>query len=362
VTIAQQMDWERPLVDPVRDSELEALARRALGLVPPYLPYLASCPWLARMVLTGNHSAGVIAHLDDRFVELVFMAVSQDNSCRYCYASQRALLRLGGMSEERIRQLEETSFNLDLTPEQKAGLEFARRVSRSDPPPTRADVDALRGAGYSDHEIKELAAFAVTALAGNRITTLAAIPTRATEQYADRLRNRLLRPFIGWNLRRLSKRGFNEPLAPEAQSGPWAYMVNAMAPLPFAHFFRRTLDDFWESPILSRRLKGLVAAVVARGLGAERSEREARRLLEPEGLKREDLDEILAHLGSPVLDPLEAAALSFARDTIRSQGAPLQRGARGVRDQLSAAQYLELVGVAALSNAAARLDFIVDAD
>lgn len=361
MTVAQQMDWEAQLVEPVDAPELEEEARRALGVVPPFLGYTASCPWLTRMMFTGAAQSGVLAHLDRDLADLVFLAVSQDNSCRYCYASQRTLLRLGGVPEQRIRQLEETSFAVDLSAQRKAALDFARCVSRSDPAPTRSDVEGLRSAGYTDSLIKELAAFAAVGLAANRITTLLAIPTEDVEAFPDRWYIRLLRPLITWRLRRNAKVGRDQPLGPGELSGPWAYLRKALAPVPYAHQFGNSIDEYWASPILSRRLKALVAAVIARGLSAPRAERDATGLLADEGLKEADVEEILAHLGSPQLDRLETLALPFARDTIRSQGVTLQRRARDVRKELSAAEYLELVGVAAFANAAARLDFLVDA-
>jgi AhpD family alkylhydroperoxidase len=355
------MDWEQPLVEAVRVPELEEEALRVYPQVPVYLPYLASSPWLVRMLIAGSRQAGALAHLDDDFADLVFLAVSQDNSCRYCYASQRTLLRLSGVPEHRIRQLEETSFAADLRPEQRLALDFARRVSRSDPAPTREDVDALREAGYPDRTIKELATFAAASLAGNRITTLAAVPTESIEALPDRWSMRLLRPLIGRRLRRGVQRGVDRPLAPDENTGPWAYLIAAIAPLPYARVFRGAIDDFWASPVLGRRVKALVAAVIARGLGAGRAERESRELLVAEGLEEKDLEEILAHLGSPDLDPAEAVALPFARDTIRSQGATLQRRARIAREQLSPEQFVELIGVTSIANASARLDFLVDA-
>ena len=47
--------------------------------------------------------------------------------------------------------------------------------------------------------------------------------------------------------------------------------------------------------------------------------------------------------------------MPFARETIWYEPAPLQRRARGVRDQLSSTQFLEAVGVLSLANGLCRL-------
>ena len=47
--------------------------------------------------------------MSDREADLagrVGLVVSQDNSCRYCYAGARALLNLMGVDDQRIRKLE----------------------------------------------------------------------------------------------------------------------------------------------------------------------------------------------------------------------------------------------------------------
>jgi hypothetical protein len=49
----------------------------------------------------------------------------------------------------------------------------------------------------------------------------------------------------------------------------------------------------------------------------------------------------------------------FARETIWYEPAPLQRRARGVRDQLSPTQFLEAIGVLSLANGLCRLGAIV---
>ena len=124
--------------------------------------------------------------------------------------------------------------------------------------------------------------------------------------------------------------------------------------LPVARVSRETILSAWNSPVLSQRAKGLVFAVVARGLDSKRSEQEARRLLAPLGLDDGDVDEILSHLASPKPDPIEAAIVPFARETIRYRPADIQRRARKLLEQLSVEQFMEFAGVVGLANGICR--------
>ena len=98
----------------------------------------------------------------------------------------------------------------------------------------------------------------------------------------------------------------------------------------------------------------------ARGLGSRHSEREAFRLLAEEGLGEAETERTLADLGGPDLDLVEAAVVSYARETLWYEPASIQRRGRQLLQQLAPEQFLDLVGLASLANMVARLDFLVD--
>jgi len=131
--------------------------------------------------------------LDPEFVELVALVVSQDNSCRYCYAATRSMLKILGFPDERIRRLEEDMLAAELSPAQQAGLAFARRVSRANPLASRADAEPLRLTGYGLEAAKELTFTAAINVFFNRIATLPALPTEVMERLADHWYVKLLR-------------------------------------------------------------------------------------------------------------------------------------------------------------------------
>jgi alkylhydroperoxidase family enzyme len=356
----EAVEWECCLVEPRRDPELERQARRTLGAVPHALRYLAACPWLAELYIASRVTAFQLVHVAPELHDLIWLAVSQDNSCRYCYASQRAMMRILGFSGDRIRRLEESFFSAELDPRERLAIEFAKRISRANPMPVKADAQALLDAGYSWDAVKEVAYVASYTVAGNRVATLLAIPPEPMEQMPDRWAIRLARPLLAWMLRRHQPWRLEIATPEPSDADPFSYLVRALGELPIAHLLHGRLARPWASDLLPRRAKALVFAVVARGLGCPLCEREACRLLAEQGLEREEIDRVLAHLGSPALDPVEAEIVPFARETIWCRPAEIQRRGRQLLNKLSAAQFLELAGVAGIANMVCRLSSAVE--
>jgi hypothetical protein len=147
-------------------------------------------------------------------------------------------------------------------------------------------------------------------------------------------------------------------LGPEQRTGPFSYLVCALDGLPVAGALRATLDEMWESTLLSQRAKALIFAVVARGLECPQGERETRSLLEATGLSARAIEPILTHLGGAQLDPVEAAIVPFARATIRTRPAQLQQRTRALLERLPPEVVVETVGVCALANNLCRLGVV----
>jgi len=356
----REIEWERtPLIEPQRDAELERWVRES-GAPSAYpLRFFSRCPWLARSM--ARFSRVDLAHLDCALADLVTLVVSRDNSCRFCLAGCRILLRATGMHEVGIEALESDLVSAEQAPPSRLALEFTRRLSRCNPPPSPGDVEMLRGAGFSREEILELAFVTVQYVAINRINTLVALPP----QRVERLDRGWLTGILRLALRRvLAARRVHLPplfLSAEEKAGPFAAEVSGLDGLPAARALRQILDEAWSSPILSRRAKALTFAVVARGLAATRVESEALDLLTEEGFDRTAGEDVLAHLASPALDPLESALVSFLPETLWYEPAPLQRRVRELRGQLSDAELLEAIGLAAWANGVCRLSLALEA-
>lgn len=360
MALMREIEWDACLLEPRRAPEVERRFRRETGRPDNAVRYFAGNPWLEDAMIGLSVEIERRVVLDSELADLAGLVVSQDNSCRYCFAATRAFLLVLGMSPERIARLEQNLLLADLEPRERAVLDFARRVSRSNPLPGPAEVAALREHGYSELEISEIAGAVGLQVFFNRIATLSALPPASMEALPDRWTVRLLRPLVAFSLRKVRRRVTPQPLGPEEREGPFARVVNGLDGLPLASTLRRTLDGMWASDVLTRRTKALVFAVVGRAIGCPLSEAEGRRLAAGEGLDAEPIDEILAHLASPVLDPVEQVVVPFARETVWYQPAQIQRRARQVMEALSRDRFLELIAVAALANMVCRLGIVAE--
>jgi alkylhydroperoxidase family enzyme len=356
----EHVAWETCLVDPQPDRALEAYARRKTGIPFPSIRYFTPVPWLARALIDLHPEYGLLMHLDQNIADLLILIVSRENSCRFCYAAQRALLFAQGMSEAHIQRLEQ-ELSAGLAPRAAAAIAFGQTQSRVGPAAARDACEALRCAGFGDEEMKEIAFTVAATDFLNRAHTIPAIPARPLERMPDQLLPRLLRPVISRIIERHRSRGRSTPLE-HAPSHPYARLIERYAGSPIASALGQTIEAMWASPHLTRRCKLLMLAVIARGLGCEVCALEIGKALEAEGLNESTLARILTHLDAPELHEIERLLVRFARETIWFDPAALQRRARSLRDRLSVPQLIEVIGVTSLANGLCRMGAMVMGD
>jgi len=128
-----QVSWDNCLLEPAPDRQAEAALRRETGSAPSWVRYYLSCPWLPKAAILLSTENALLVHLDFATTDLISMVVSQEHSCRYCYAVTRMYLRIFGMSEERMQQLEQRLASGNLEPKAAAAVRFARRMARCTP-------------------------------------------------------------------------------------------------------------------------------------------------------------------------------------------------------------------------------------
>ena len=352
--LLEQIPWSDPLFgEPQKlSAELAAQARQELGRVPSWLVHLARCTWLARAGIAT--ATPKLAHISIDTAALAGLIVSQDNSCRYCYGSHRAFLKLLGYPDQRVRRLEQDLHMADFSPAEKAALDFVRQISRANPRPARSEREALERAGFSKPAVAELAYVAACMCFLNRVSTLLAVPPEA-EQAGIAMQ--LMRPLIAFMIR---KKMAHKPVpAPARNDGPFAEVVSALEGSPSAQVLRNVIDDAWTSAGLGPRPKAMVVAVVGRALGCPVAANRAKQMLEPHGLNGADVEELLATLASPKLDPFESRLVVFARETVRYRTDMIQRRMREFSAGLAPEQVLEVVGITSLANAVCRLSILL---
>lgn len=353
--LLEEIEIAEPVLSPHEDKELAAKIRKKIGSLPTSAPYLMRLPWLARaLFLLETSTRGIPVELG----ELVKLVVSQDNSCRYCYGMQRFMLRAVGYGQARVRELERDLYMTGMDTRERLALDFARKISRANPRPGEGEIEALHRAGYDDLAVAELAYVAAFTCFMNRVATAFSLPPESIEQLSERWFFPLLRPLMRMKMRAGAR---SAPTAlPADLDGPWAELILKLEGSPCAPALAQLIDDALASDVLPRRAKLVVFAVVARTIGCMRMGPLVEGMLLDEGLTREGLAGILAHLSSPELTPLEAELVPFARETVRYRYDAIQSRTREFARGHTPEETLEAIGIAALANALTRLSILLE--
>jgi uncharacterized peroxidase-related enzyme len=119
--------------------------------------------------------------------EMIVVATSAANDCQYCVIAHGAILRIRAKNPLIADQVAVNYRKADITPRQKAMLDFALKVAKESAAVGEADFEALRGQGFSDEDIWDI--MAITALFGlsNRIANV--ISMRPNDEFYSLGRN-----------------------------------------------------------------------------------------------------------------------------------------------------------------------------
>ena len=104
--------------------------------------------------------------------EMIVVATSNDNNCQYCVVAHGAILRLRAKEPTIADQVAVNYRKADITPRQKAMLDFAMKVSNDARSIGDEDFELLRGHGFSDEDIWDIGAIAAFFALSNRMANL----------------------------------------------------------------------------------------------------------------------------------------------------------------------------------------------
>lgn len=166
------------LPDDVREP-IRAIAEKS-GFVPNVFLALAHRPAELRafmayhdalMDTTGENGHG----LSKAEREMIVVATSGANDCLYCVVAHGAILRIRSKRPQLADQLAVNPLAADLSPRERAIVEFALKVATDPAGVNDADIAELRDDGFSDDEIWDIGAIAAFFAMSNRLAHLGAI-------------------------------------------------------------------------------------------------------------------------------------------------------------------------------------------
>ena len=104
--------------------------------------------------------------------EMIVVATSGANNCQYCVVAHGAILRVRAKSPLLADQVAVNYRKADITPRQKAMLDFAMQVALASATVGEADLAALREQGFADDDIWDIAAIAAFFALSNRMANV----------------------------------------------------------------------------------------------------------------------------------------------------------------------------------------------
>ena len=119
--------------------------------------------------------------------EMIAVAVSAQNHCFYCLTSHGAVLRVRSKDAVLADTVAANYRAADLSPRQRAMLDFAVKITRASDTCSDEDIDALRGHGFSDEDIMDIIQTAAFFNYSNRVAS--ALELRPNREYHAMARN-----------------------------------------------------------------------------------------------------------------------------------------------------------------------------
>ncbi len=123
--------------------------------------------------LMDPESAGRTSHLTKGDREMIVTTTSAANQCLYCVVAHGAILRIYEKKPFVADQVAVNHRKADITPRQRAMLDFAMKVCQEAHEISDADFEALQAHGFDDEDAWDIAA--ITAFFGlsNRMASFA---------------------------------------------------------------------------------------------------------------------------------------------------------------------------------------------
>jgi uncharacterized peroxidase-related enzyme len=107
--------------------------------------------------------------------EMIVVATSGANGCQYCVVAHGAILRIRAKSPVVADQVAINYRKADITPRQRAMLDFAMKVALESHKVDEADFAALAKDGFSQDDVWDIAAIAAFFALSNRLANVSSM-------------------------------------------------------------------------------------------------------------------------------------------------------------------------------------------
>jgi len=113
--------------------------------------------------------------------EMIVVATSGANHCQYCVVAHGAILRIRAKNPLIADQVATNYRQADITPRQRAMLDYAMKVSQRSAEVTESDRETAKAAGLSDEDLWDIASISAFFAMSNRLAS--ATEMRPNEEF-----------------------------------------------------------------------------------------------------------------------------------------------------------------------------------
>jgi alkylhydroperoxidase family enzyme len=355
--LLNEIEWGEPILPVVDDKKWEKQVRRELGgPVTDLLMIVTPSEWLRLACLRWPRYK--VTQFSQRLADIATLVTAQENACRYCYGIARSQLKLFGYSEKLISRIEKGLQLAELDEKERTFIQFCRNLARSSPRPPKKERQRLIELGFSELAVAEMAFYIANHCFVNRTATFISCPLfHKLEWISDNFLGKLFRPIIAKQIRKTLWQDI-EPL-PDNLSN-FSGVIRALKGLPAAKVINDAMTGAFESEVLSKELKILMFAVVARSLECQFCITESKYMASQLGIEEQEFEYALTSLSSPRLNDAESRIFTWTRETVHFETGDIQRRIRSLSTQVDDLILLEAIGVAALANTVVRLAVLLE--
>ena len=348
--------WSDPVIPTVENPKWKANVKKQLGYIPDVLIRVSASHWLRETLL--NILLVKVKEFPRHLSDIGSLVIAQENACRFCYGVARTQMKLFGYSDKMITGIEQDMLMAELNQKDRAFISYCRSLARSNPRPSKAELDKLLNSGFTSLEVSEITFYIARYCFTNRVATFISSPLMYEfERLSDSLWGKLLRPLI---VRKLRPAGWRSNRPQGEYIGPFPDIFKELEDIPAAAVFQEGLEGAFSSKVLSSELKVMMFAVVARSLGCSYCKRITYQMALDLGFSDEEFESFLSTLTSPRINNKEQKILAWTRETVNYQTELMQKRLKTLAKEVDDNVLLEAIGVASLANSIVRLGVLLE--
>ena len=150
-------------------AEIYGIMESQWGMIPEAFSLFSTSPELLTAQFNNLNMYMRHPSISGKLLAFIRLVVSEIEECKYCVGMNSGILMQYGVLPEQSAEAKSDPSKAPLDEKEKAMLLFVVKVVKNSNTIEAADVDSLRGLGWTDREILEAAYHGVTGAAADKL-------------------------------------------------------------------------------------------------------------------------------------------------------------------------------------------------